>query len=190
MGWHKSNIEEIGPQSNKMEVFKKGLIIDNWGAVFVGLKRQWLTSNEVMKYCDIGKIKCSKARQEQLRLALDESLFDFLEMIKRFIVEDGDPPIIWNEDSATQDFSIFPQQYLNFWEIEFLIRIVNSEEDKTKKLHQVASIHSVFNYPITWHNFLYYMPPPNNIPIGIESLYNNLLNYIDSRLNSNRISSS
>lgn len=165
-----------------MESFRKGKIINSWGVVYSGLKRQWLTPKQVINYCEEEKITCNKDRLVQLYLALDESLFEFLELIKEFIIEDGEPPITWNEDSNVQDFSFIPKQYWNFWEKEFLLRIISSNNDKETKLHQVAAIHSDFNYPVSWHNFLYYMPPPNDMPLGINKLYDNLLAYISKNI--------
>jgi hypothetical protein len=60
-----------------MESFRINKIIDNWGTVYAGLKRQWLTPMEVIKYCESGNIGCSKERLEELVQALKESLFVF-----------------------------------------------------------------------------------------------------------------
>jgi hypothetical protein len=166
-----------------LEIFKKNKVIDDWGTVYIGLKFQWITLSEIINYCKTGTINCSNERLSLLREASNESLFKFLELIRNFIIEDGHPQIKWNEDSLTDNLSAVPQQYFNIWELEFLLRIVNSLETNEKKLHLVAAIHSDFNYPVSWHNFLYFMPAPNGNPIGIEGLYKNLLSYIDAKLN-------
>ncbi len=165
-----------------MEAFKEGIKLNDWGSIYLGLKKQWLTPNEVAKYCEKGNITCNEERLLIIYLTVDESLFVFLELIKQFILEDNLPPINHNEDSLSEDFSEIPSQYWIFWEIEFLLRIIHSNDSKKKKLHQVAAIHSEFNYPVTWNNFLFFMPSPYNIPIGIDAIYSNLLNFIAERV--------
>ena len=167
-----------------MELLKKGKLIKEWGVVYIGLKRNWLTSNQVLNYCKDGKIVCDNDRIVLLYLALDESMFEFLELIKQFIIEDGQPPILWNEDSNNEDQNVVPKRYLYFWELEFLLRIVNSNYDRKSKLCQVAAIHEDFGYPSSWNGFIYYMPASSNDEIiGIEGLYSNLLDFIDKKIN-------
>ena len=165
-----------------MELFNKNIVMKDWGTVYAGLKRQWLTPKEVIKYCEKQNILCSEERFVQLYLALEESVYEFFELIKKFVLEDGQPPIEWNEDSTKQDFSIIPKRYWDFWEIEFLLRIVNSKEDMSEKLNQVAAVHSVFDYPKRWHGFLYYMPIEKGKQSGIKTLYDNLKNYVNRSL--------
>lgn len=165
-------------------MFKKNKKIKSWGTVYAGLKRQWLTPREVIHHCEEGNIVCDSERLVQLYLAIDESLFAFIEVIRRFVSEEGQSLELINEDSSTQDLTILPREYWFFWEAEFLLRIINSNSDKEKKLDQAASIHSDFYYPVSWHNFLPFMSPPNNIPIGVDGLYENLIIYVNNLLNS------
>ena len=164
-----------------MELFKKGKVIKSWGVVFAGLKRQWLTPTQVVKYCKEGSIVCNELRLEKLKAALDDSLFDFFKLIKEFIIEDGQPEIAWNEDSLREFFYSIPQQYLVFWEIEFLLRVVSSNEDNEEKLYKVFSFHADYNFPASWNNFLYI--GPEEVPGGIDGKYSNLLDYIELKLN-------
>ena len=41
-------------------------------------------------------------------------------------------------------------------------------------------IHSEFDWPIEWHNFIYYMPPKKGEKMGIDVLYDDLIEYIDN----------
>ncbi|MBK7966321.1 MAG: DUF2247 family protein [Bacteroidetes bacterium] len=136
-----------------MEIFKRGKVIDKWGIVYAGLKRNWLTTSLVIKCCEEGSIVCNAFRLDKLQIALSESLFEFYELIKKFIVEDGQPEIVWNEDALYEDFSCIPKQYWDFWEIERLLQIVVSKVDKEEKLDMVGNIHSDFNFPDSWINF-------------------------------------
>ena len=43
-----------------MKIFDKGFMLNDWRAVYVGLKKHWLTPNEVLSYCEYGYILCSK----------------------------------------------------------------------------------------------------------------------------------
>lgn len=165
-----------------MELFNRRIIIDNWGTVFLGLKKEWLTIKEVFNFCETGYVICNEKRLIDLRLAYADSLFDFFELLKKFIVEDRQLPIFWNEDSTKNDFSVIPPSYWDFWELEFLLRIINSEGEKEKKLHQVDLLHSDFNYPASWHNFIYFIPAKSNDPIGIDGLYANLITYAEEKI--------
>jgi len=169
--------------NKEMELFKKGIQIDSWGSVYVGLKMNWITPTEVIKFCEEKKITCDDDRFVQLYLAYEESLFAFLDLIKEFVKDDGDPLINSIEDSYTlSQVSDFPKEYWIFWEAEFLLRIVNSAESKETKLDQVASIHPVFNYPESWHPFLVHMPPVGKSAGSSDSVYRNLLSHTEELL--------
>lgn len=165
-----------------MELFNKNIELKDWGSVYAGIKRQWLTPKEVIVYCEKGNIQCSEERHVELYLSYEDSLFSFLELIKKFVEEDKQPPILCNENSNNSDISCIPQEYWFFWEVEFLVRITKLKKDKVFKLYDVAAIHKDFNYPKAWNDFLYYMPQEEGKPLGIDFLYENLERYINQSI--------
>lgn len=166
-----------------MEIFKENKNINNWGEIYLGLKKQWIFIKQIVNYCEIKKISCcNEARFIDLYLVADKNLFSFLELIKKFIIEDGDLPISHNENIINQDFSYIPFKYWKVWEVEMLLRIINSNKTKEEKLSDVVNLHSDFNYSSSWNDFIYFMSPEKNITYGIDSLYDNLLTYASNKL--------
>lgn len=167
-----------------MDLFSENIVLKDWGTVYVGIKNQWLTSKKVIEYCEKEHILCSKERLVQLYLSYDDSLYSFLELIKKFVEDDNRPLISCNEDSNQNNTSCIPNVYWFFWEIEFLMRIIKSKKDKETKLHDVADMYMDFGHPESWHDFLYYMPPKKGQPMGIDALYENLQKYVTKSLRS------
>ncbi len=151
-----------------------------WGSIYLGLKKKWITPEKIFEFCNKRSITCDDDRLAELYIANDNSYIKLLELIKNYITSDKDPKIVWNEEIEEFDFSIIDSSYWEFWELHFLSKIISSEKSEEEKLHLVADLHSDFYYTENWHKFIYYMPAPNNIPIGNSGLYNNLLNYVDT----------
>ena len=81
-----------------MEIFKENVRFRHFGELYLGLKAGWISQYNVLDYCQNGLITTGNLnRYTELLSALDESLFSFLSLIKRFISEDGDVLIIKNE---------------------------------------------------------------------------------------------
>ncbi len=164
-----------------MELFKENIKIDSWGVAYLGLKKEWLIKSQVYEYCNAGLIVCSEEQLVELYVVENEPLLEFYELIKGWITDDGHEAINWNEDSNDWQWDKIPCQYYKFWEIEFLCKILAEGFDMEKTLHSVASIHSEFGYLTSWHGFIHFMAPsPNTMPKGIDGLYNNLIEYVDS----------
>ncbi len=155
-----------------------------WGSIYLGLKKKWITSEKIFEFCNNGLITCDDDRLAELYIANDNSYTELLELIKNYITLNEDPKIVWNEEIEEFDFSIIDSSYWEFWELHFLSQIINSKKTEEDKLHMVADLHSEFYYKESWHKFIYYMPSPDNIPIGNSGLYNNLLDYINVLINS------
>lgn len=165
-----------------MELFNLGKVIKNWGYVYAGLSKEWLTPKQILTFCENGQIVCSENRLVELYLSLDDSLFAFKQKIKTFIIEDGSKEILHNEDSIIRDFSFIPVQYWDLWKAEFLLRIVNSNLTTEVKLLQVADLFVVFDYPNDWKEFIYYSTAPDGIPYGNDLLYLKLNKFVNDLL--------
>ncbi len=164
-----------------MELFKENIKIDSWGVVFLGLKKEWLIKSQVYEYCNAGLIVCSEEQLVELYVVENEPLLEFYELIKGWITDDGHEAINWNEDSNQWQWDKIPSQYYKFWEIETLQRTIFSSDEKSKTLNQVAALFGDFGYLEEWKLFLNnHIIPEGSTPIGIEGLYNNLIEYVDS----------
>ncbi len=161
-----------------MELFKENKAIRDWGTVYLGLKKEWLTPKEVISFCEAGRIDCSEERLVQMHIAIYESLFQFLELIKEFVFQDTGYSIEIMEDSFHPDLMKIPNEHWLFWEAEMLLRIMNSSKDKELKLEKVGMLHSEFNYPSSWLPFLPNMPAPDNNPVGMDAVYDAFERYV------------
>lgn len=166
----------------QLEIFKYKLHFQYWGELYLGCKAQWITPEDALKFCkkkQTGKFSCQ--RYISLYFALDESLFKFYEQIKIFIEEDGDLPIIKNEDELNDDLSYIPQIYWNIWEKYFLLEIKNNNSSISEKFDQVFSLRVPFNYPAEWDLFLYERPQANGRYLSEKERYQIFLDYISTK---------
>jgi len=75
-----------------MEIFKQNVYFTKWGEIYLGLKQQWITPQNVFDYCSNSNVQCcNEDRLVNLYLAFDESLYVYYEQIKDFIEEDREP---------------------------------------------------------------------------------------------------
>ncbi len=161
-----------------MKVFKENILF-SWGEIYLGLKKQWISTNDVFVFCTNDKInKCNDERKVQLYLSFDESLYDFYNKIKKFIQEDYEPIIIRNEDKLERDFNYIPLQYWNVWKLEFLLRIESNDDNIEHKLIEIADCYREFNFPSEWKSFIYYQPNEITPPIGNIKLYERFISYL------------
>lgn len=164
-----------------MEIFKYNILFTSWGEIYAGLKRNWLVPDDVFNLCKQNNIEsCNLDRITELQLALDESLFQFYEKIKKIIIEDKHLPILKNEDEIERDFNYIPEKYWEIWKLEFLLKIRNDNKSgKKEKLMNVTGYFHLFDFPDDWKNFIYYQPGDNQ-DSGIDSIYENFISYIDA----------
>ena len=160
-----------------MVLFDKGFMLNDWRAVYVGLKKHWLTPNEVLSYCEYGYILCSEEMFSGMYMSSELSDENLLNLTRKIY-----PNPIWekiDDDLYERQIEVSKNYYL-FWAVEKLLEIVALDKDKTSKLYEVDMIHSEFDSPIEWHNFIYYMPPKKGEKMGIDVLYDDLIEYIDN----------
>ena len=160
-----------------MKIFDKGFMLNDWRAVYVGLKKHWLTPEEVLSYCEYGYILCSEEMFTEMYMSSDLSDENLLNLTRKIY-----PDPIWEkiDDNLYERRQIGGENYYLFWAVEKLSEVVALDKDKRYKLDEVDMIHSEFDWPIEWHNFIYYMPPKKGEKMGIDALYDDLIEYIDS----------
>ena len=64
--------------------------------------------------------------------------------------------------------------------MEKLSEVVALDKDKRYKLDEVGFLYANFNYPDDWYPLIYYNPPKKGEKMGIDVLYDDLIEYIDS----------
>lgn len=162
-----------------MEIFKENVRFRHFGELYLGLKAGWISQYNVLDYCQTSLITTGNLnRYTELLSALDESLFSFLSLIKRFISEDGDVLIIKNEDEQKDNvFDYVPDEYFRIWRLEFLLRINNLPISNNEKLYEVGCLFDNIGYPSQWHSFLYYMNNESS-----EILYQKYCEYMKSEI--------
>ena len=162
-----------------MEIFKVNVRFRHFGELYLGLKTGWISPDNVLDYCQNGLITTGNLdRYSELLLALDESLFSFLSLIKKFISEDGDVLIIKNEDEQKDNvFDYVPDEYFRIWRLEFLLRINQLPISNTEKLYEIGNLFDSIGYPSQWHSFLYYMNNESS-----EMLYQKYCEYMRTEI--------
>ena len=68
---------------------------------------------------------------------------------------------------------------IKIWVIAYLRDIRNSDESIHDKLHEIARVWSMMNYPSDWKNFIFYMPVENNEYSDEKILYQKFINYLE-----------
>ena len=99
----------------QLEIFKENLKFTQWGELYAGIKMNWITTSDVLFFCENQLINnVDEDVYVNLYLSLEESLFCFLEKLKELTAKDGEP-IKKNEDEKTDDgFFIFHRNILEF----------------------------------------------------------------------------
>jgi hypothetical protein len=148
----------VNPLMKQLNIFKENVKFTNWGELYAGCKRNWITSSDVLDFCEKKLIRNVYDEQYvELHLALDDSLFAFYEKLKEYIIKENAVPIIKNEDELTNYvFDYIPSIYFRIWELEFLLEIKNAPLSNTEKLDEIAFVFDAMNYPENWKVFLYY----------------------------------
>uniref|UniRef100_UPI00065FDDF4 DUF2247 family protein n=1 Tax=Capnocytophaga ochracea TaxID=1018 RepID=UPI00065FDDF4 len=92
------------------------------------------------------------------------------------------PNPIWEkiDDDLYERRQIGGENYYLFWAVEKLSEVVVLDKDKRYKLDEVGFLYAIFNYPDDWYPLIYYNPPKKGEKMGIDVLYDDLIEYIDS----------
>jgi len=167
-----------------MEIFKQNVYFTKWGEIYLGLKQQWITPQNVFDYCSNSNVQCcNEDRLVNLYLAFDESLYVYYEQIKDFIEEDSATLIVKNEDETERDFQYIPHEYWDLWKLEFLLRLKNTECSKQEKLEKIVEYYYLFDFPEEWTHLIYFQPiEEDREPLGVDGLHSQFLEYIENQI--------
>lgn len=167
----------------EFEIFKYGIYFKNLGDLYAGCKANWITPQDVISICENKLIKPINTEDYVLLyLALDDSYYQFLDQLKKLILKNEQISIEKNEDeSSDYIFEYIPDRYFKTWELEFLMEIVNLPISVNDKLNEVLWLFDRMNYPEEWKPFLLFQQQEDGAILDNDSLYQNLLNYIEEQ---------
>ncbi|MEL7249612.1 MAG: DUF2247 family protein [Bacteroidota bacterium] len=131
-----------------------------WGVLFTGLKKDWLSSNEVVKIIN----------EYSTSLAIDKDLW------VDFNVNEDDKDAIL--ELIKQTGPLEEEHAIKHWQQSVLISIKDSNQTVEEKLKDIELQWARFDYPKSWKSFITYMPNSNSS--SNEDLYENFLSYIDT----------
>jgi hypothetical protein len=130
-----------------------------WTVLYLGLKNNWLTAEEVTSLINhnSSKLNCD-----------EETLID----------------INVNSNNKTEILEILRKQRepnenidLRIWQLVYLLAIAQSELSIHQKLKEIEQQWSKFDYPEAWKDFIYYMPSEK--ANSEQDLYDFFLNFLD-----------
>jgi len=161
-----------------MEIFNKGVLINYWGEIYLGLIENWITPERTLQFCQQDKvIPCTEKKLIDLYIALDESYHTFLESIIEFSRNNNEAEISFNPDSLNDIRKNIPYTYTEIWQLEFLLEAINSSESKEKTLSKVLDLFVLFNYPNSWKPFIINQPLYEIQSFGKGDAFENLIFY-------------
>jgi hypothetical protein len=147
-----------------MDVLNNNNIPLNWELAYVGLMRNWLTVEDVLKRINPEEIgKLSSDTIVELYSTAEDSREKFSALVK----------------SMTNMSDDLLQFWLSVWSFAYLNNIFKSTDSIGNKLKEIANIWAMVDYPANWRNFIYYMPVDGNQPSGEEILYNNFKLFLE-----------
>ena len=156
-----------------LELFKEDVQFNNWIEVYVGLMYSWISASDIIQYIENKKIDfCPEERYIELYWALKESVHDFAKCIRTYIEADTGYKITFDIESRNMDQLIeqIPSKFFRIWELEFLLRIRNSERTLSDKVYDMYVTWRDFKYfNVRWEAFLWVNNMNNNI--SEEALY-------------------
>ncbi len=133
-----------------------------WGVLLVGLKKDWLTPNEVVKLVN----------EHSSELASDEDL-----LVELNVNEDDKNVVI---DLLKQKGELEEEQAIKYWQQSALMTIEQSDKPIEEKLKDIELQWSRFDYPEDWRDFIYYLP--NEKSNSNEGIYQIFLDYLNNVL--------
>jgi len=117
-----------------IKIFEKGFVLNDWRTVYVGVRKHWITPEEVLSYCEYGYIECTEEMFTGLYLLPTFSEEEFVKLLRKIY-----PNSIWDDiDKEIIEREIdINKCYYQFWEVKKLSEIIASNKDKKDKLYKV-----------------------------------------------------
>lgn len=152
--------------------------IQNWGEVYYSLKKGFVNFNFILDlYKEKKVLNFSEEKYIDLLLSIEESDFEALELIKKYIFNEDKIEIKHNElDIIEDNLQYIPDCYKHFWdnlfELHLLTEIIESKISIEDKLYKIYLNHSLVNYKTEWNTFI---PFTNN---NSSDAFEKLLDYV------------
>ncbi|MDX2247203.1 MAG: DUF2247 family protein [Bacteroidia bacterium] len=169
-----------------MQIFSKNIGFNDWGEIYLGLKKGWITRSDLFAFCQKGYvIPCGEDRLAALYLAEDESFYQLIKQILGFISEARQPLIDTHAEEFDNPIHLrdIPQQYARLWQLEFLLRTDQQPLSAKDKMWALNNLWSDFGYPEAWRPFQILTDFPD---IGseqrIEALYKEYQSYLGAEV--------
>lgn len=142
------------------------MTLRDWNTIEYGLRNDFISSEDVMKNIDDKLIESLGSEQIEIIYSNEFNKFDFLNFIESLT-------FLRDKDNGRE-----------YWELYYLNKLVVGNSSKEFKLKQVAIFWAKLGYPENWRSFIHYLPPKSGTePIGIDGLYENLLQYVEKLTN-------
>lgn len=142
-----------------MKNIKKYLPI-TFPVLYVGLKKNWLTTKEVVKFINDNLEKFNNDEKTIIDINLNED--------ERIAILE----ILRTKTEMKESIGLLA------WQLAHLIAIEQSHISIHEKLKEIELLWPSFEYPESWKGFIYYMP--NNNVSSEEGLYKNFLEFIEN----------
>lgn len=172
-----------------LKVFNDRVLFRSWIEIYIGINKNWISGRDVLFFIETKKIiSVSDSDFIELYIALDVSLGEFLGLIIKKInkayninsTADPDRPINNLELLHAQLGENFFDFY-KIWELEFLIRIRDSQKEISEKIYDIYLLWCDFKYyKVMWDDFLWFSEARNETKQGEQKLYENFLSYSES----------
>ena len=79
-----------------IKIFEKGFVLNDWRTVYVGVRKHWITPEEVLSYCEYGYIECTEEMFTGLYLLPTFSEEEFVKLLRKIY-----PNSIWDDIDNT-----------------------------------------------------------------------------------------
>lgn len=104
-----------------IKIFEKGFVLNDWRTVYVGVRKHWITPEEVLSYCEYRYIECTEEMFTGLYLLPTFSEEEFVKLLRKIY-----PNSIWDDiDKEIIEREIdINKCYYQFWEVKKLSEII------------------------------------------------------------------
>ena len=136
-----------------------------WQMAYVALIKNFLSAEDVLNYIEPSELSGLDADTiSSLYSTAEESKEAFLKTVKKII---GD---ISEEDM---------RKCIEKWSLAYLKDIYLSDQSIREKLHQIANVWAMFDYPEDLKNIIYYMPVTGNEMTSELTLYRDFEEFVN-----------
>ena len=146
-----------------MNILSRNDIAMTLSLAYVGVTKGWVSVEEVLREISPDELgTLSNDLVASLYSSAGESKDAFLSIVAK----------IANIDDDTIHTG------LHIWSIAYLGDIMQSYKTITEKLEAVADVWVMFNCPLAWNEFVYYMPAAGGMKTGMDAMYKKFVEFM------------